>query len=486
MNKSIKKQGIIAFIWDFSGRLLTQTSSFIVTIILSRILSPEDFGLIAIALLFNGISTVLADSGLGGALIKNKKNTQKDYDTIFVFNFLISIILFITIFITKDYIAIFFKQSNLSELIPFTSIGIIISSICYIHNIKLKKELKFNVLVKISFLSSFIAGLMGIIASYQNFGIWSLVIVAVSANFLRCFFLWKACFWVPKSLGSVTSFSLMWRYASNMLMISIIEILSTNLEKIALGKFISLTTLGYYERAQSFSTMVTNYTSAPVHTVLFPTLSKLEGDLNILRFKILSILNIYFLIIFFIIGIGYFSSEALILFFLTEKWSSSIDYLRILFLASFSVPILNIFGSILTSKGFSKEFLLISILNKLLLILSLILIYYYDISIYLYSLIISGIISVIYGAYITSEKMKINSKKIIFYISQPFFICSFSIFTSWWIVENNELLSIQNYILKAISNILIYTTFYFIIYKLFFPEILKNIKIEFINIVKKR
>lgn len=481
MEGSIKEKGIKAFVWDFLGRFFNQSSSFIVTILIARVLTPEDFGVVAIALMFNGIASVLADSGFGGALIRNKNSTSLDYDTVFAFNFFISIFLFLILNTFSHYIASYFQKEELTALIQVTSFSILISSLCFIHNIKLKKDLRFDALAKVTLISTTLSGLIGVIACYNGLGVWSLVLVTLLNGFFRAVFMWKSVSWLPKSIGSTHSFLTMWKFSSNMLLTSVLEIMTINLEKAVLAKAASISTLGYFQRAQQFSSMVVNYTSGPIYSVLFSLLSGLGDDFERYKKKLLVILDTFMFVVLMVSGVGYSFSEALIVGLLSEKWLPSVTYLELLFLGAFSVPMISIVSALITSQGHSKEFLYITVLNKAFIVISLLLVKPFGVVTYLTVLIFGNFLSVNYALYIL--KKVFNLKLLDLSVKQ--FKLFIAFFISIYMCCFSPVIGEGSYFVNSVLKSVVFLFSYLLLYKVLFVNQSKEVFLQLNELIRK-
>jgi len=203
---TLKDQTITGLMWSFVDNFAGQAIGFIVGIILARLLTPKEFGLIGMITIFIAISTTFIQSGFGQALIRKQNCTSDDYSTVFYFNIVVSVIFYLALFFTAPSISIFFKEPQLTLLIQIVSIGLVIDSVSIIQGTILNKRIDFELQTKISLLSSIISGAIGIIMAYVGYGVWSLVFRNLSSQLLRSFFLWAWNEWRPTCVFSINSF----------------------------------------------------------------------------------------------------------------------------------------------------------------------------------------------------------------------------------------------------------------------------------------
>ena len=185
----LRKKGLIALIWDFLGRVLTQASSFIVTILLARMLSPSDFGVIAIVMVVVGITQIFADVGLSTALIQRKKLLEIHYSSVFLLNLCFALVLASLLFLAANSIAQFYQIGSLVPLLQVVSVLFILNGLSTVQYTKLKRELNYKLLSKIEFSSSFASGISGVICAVYGFGVWSLVVQIILQSTFKFYFL---------------------------------------------------------------------------------------------------------------------------------------------------------------------------------------------------------------------------------------------------------------------------------------------------------
>jgi len=225
---------------------------FIIGIILARLLTPSEFGLIGMTTIFMTLSESIIDSGFGQALVRKQNCTQKDFSTVFYFNLVVGIALATLLFVSAGSIAHFFKENQLKPVLQVVSLGLIIKSFSIIQSVILIKKIDFKNQTKISVIASLGSGMVGIFLAYHGFGVWSLVAKYLLNLTLISTLLWFFTSWRPIKQFSRDSFKELFSFGSKLLASSLINRLYDNIYLLVIGKFFSSTELGYYTRAVQF------------------------------------------------------------------------------------------------------------------------------------------------------------------------------------------------------------------------------------------
>ncbi len=362
---SIKKQTIRAFSWDILGRFLTQGSTFVVSIILARLLAPEEFGLVAMALAFVSVFSVFLDVGFSTALIQNQKNTQKTYSSIFYFNVFAGVILTAIFYLIAPWIGEFYHNPSIVTIVRWLSLSFIFNSFNRVQNAILSKELNFKYITLRTFSASVLSGTLGIIAAYQDWGVFSIVLQYLSFGFFSSVFLWSTGIWKPSLYFSFEELKKLLGFSSYAFFERIVNSVFVRLDVFLLAKFFPPLTIGFYSRASTLKEQVTKYSSSSIIRVLFPVLSKLQNDhaaYQRIYFKMFSLIS---LVCFLLSGILYFLGSDIILLLFGRKWQQSIPIFQILILASCAIPLNSLMWNAMMSKGKSKENFYFGTIRKL-------------------------------------------------------------------------------------------------------------------------
>ena len=404
---SLKEQGKKAFIWDFFGKMATHGMGFIVSIFLARLLDPADFGLIAMVMVIIGIADVFTDVGLGSALIQRRKVTRIHYSSVFYFNIAIGLLLAFITYISAPWISEFYNSEQLLPLTQVMSFLFFINAFSNVQSIRLRKELNYALLTKISFVSSLLSGIIGVSLAFLGAGVWSLVAQTLAMGIMYNIIVWNTSKWKPSLLFSWRAMKQLWGFGFRMFLAGILDAIFTRLDFLIIGKLFPPATLGYFQRAKSLNNMVVRYSSGSLMAVLFPILSKIQNDL--LRFQniILKSLGIISFIVFLLLGGLYLVSEELIVLLFSDKWLASVDIFKILVLSGFSYPISALLVNVLASRGKSKVFLRLEICKKLIASVNLLVLYFLGINIFLYGLVVQSFLAVSLNIFFASREIKL-------------------------------------------------------------------------------
>jgi len=373
-NETLKTKTLKGFFWSFSELLSRYGINFIIQILLARLLLPEDFGIIGMITIFIAISQSIIDSGFGNALIREKKNTEEDYSTVFFFNLITAIILYIVLFFSANTISSFFSQPKLTSILRVLSIVLIINSFGLIQRTILTKNIDFKTQTKIVLLSSVISGIVAIGLAYFGFGVWSLVFRNIIMQFLQSFLL---CFynrWKPLFVFNPDSFKRLFGFGWKLLVSGLINTLYKNIYLLIIGKFFSTVDLGYYSNAKKLSEIASSMITSSVQKVSYPVLSSIKDNKDQVLKGYKKILTHTVYISFFVSTILAASAENLIPFLFGEKWVSSVSYFQILCFSSMLFPVHAINLNILKVKGRSDLVLKIAIIKNTISITGIILV----------------------------------------------------------------------------------------------------------------
>jgi len=391
---SLKNKTITGLIWSFTELAANHFIQFIIQVILARLLLPEHFGIIGMTLIFVAISNTIIDSGFSQALIRDQETSQADYSTIFYINFILSILMYLIIFISSSKISIFFAEPELMKIIRVTSLILIINALGIIQRVILIKKVNFKTITKISVIASIISGTLTIALAILGYGVWSLITNLIAVQFINTLLLWFFNKWKPSLVFSVKSFKKYLKFSYKLLISGLIDTFYNNLLFLIIGKMYSTTKLGYYTNAVRFKDVASYMVSISVERVSYPILSSIQEDKERLKsgFKKVVRTSVF---INFPIMVGLMAiSNPLFSLVLGEKWMPSVIYFQLLCVAGMLYPLHTINQNILQVKGRSDLFLLIEIIKKTVLTILII------VSLWLKAGIIGLIIAIVISSYI--------------------------------------------------------------------------------------
>ena len=323
----IKQKTKVGMLWNVIEKISIQLISFVLNIILARLLTPNDYGTVGMLAIFIAFSNVFIDSGFSRALIQKLDRTEKDFSTTLIFNIVISVIIYITLFFCSPAIAKFYKTPELIGLQRVFFIVIIVNSFTVVQNAQLQIKVDFKKIALINSITTILSGVVGIIAAYNGLGPWALVIQSISKAIISTLCFWVIGRWIPKTGFSFTSFKKLFSFGSKLLLSGFLSATVNNIYRMIIGKVYTAESLGYYTRAGQFPDLTSGTVGSVLNTVTFPLLSSLQKEndnlINIFR-RLIRITSMFVFPA--MVGLAVLS-EPLILVLLGEKWLPSAELL---------------------------------------------------------------------------------------------------------------------------------------------------------------
>jgi O-antigen/teichoic acid export membrane protein len=393
-------QGLL---WSLFERIWQQGFQIVVTIILARLLLPEQFGLIAMLTIFMEVAQSFIDSGFGSALIQKQSADHLDECSIFYFNILVSFLAGGALCLSAPWIAAFYQTPLLTPLARILSLSLVINAFGIIHNTLLTKRIDFKVQFKVSAIATVLSGSIGIAMAYKGYGVWSLVAQYVCSNLFRTILIWNFLSWRPSLIFSWHSLRSMFSFGSKLLFSSLLHTICTNMYLVIIGKTFSATDLGYYTRAQETQHLPVSNISSIVGRVTFPLFSSMQGDRERLkratRKAICALAMINFPLM---IGLAVVA-KPLVLVLLTEKWLPCVPYLQLLCVGGMLYPLHAINLNVLISQGRSDLFFRLEIYKKILIAVAIGLTWRFGIITMIYGQIATSIVAFYVDSYYTGK-----------------------------------------------------------------------------------
>ena len=362
---SLKQKAINGVKWTFLDQAGSLGISFVVGIILARLLQPAEYGLLGMVTVFTAIATVFTDSGFGQAMVRKMDLTEEDKLTAFWFSCGMGILVYIALFISAPWVSVFYKEPQLIDILRITSIPILFSGLLTIPNMIFTREINFKVTTKISFSRAILSGMVGIYMAIMGYGVWALIVQGLVSYAIGVIMFNYYCRWKIKFIFKKNSFHYLWGFGSKMLASNLINTAYSNLYQIIIGKFYSSTDLGQYQRGQSYSGLFSNTLTQVVQRVSFPTLSKMQDDTERLKYGYRKIIKMSMLVS--CLGSMALAAMAkpLIVILIGEKWLPAAEYLQIICLGALLYPVHAINLNVLTVMGRSDLFLKLEIIKKI-------------------------------------------------------------------------------------------------------------------------
>jgi teichuronic acid exporter len=398
---SLRDKATSGVIWSAFERFGQQGCAFFVQLILARLLAPEEFGLIAMVVVFISISTVLIDAGFSRALVQRKEVTDSDLSTVFYFNLIVSFGVAGLLYLSAPFIASFYGLSDLSQILRFLSFGLILSAFGAVHRSILTRNLLFKKLFGVSLPSVIISGAVGITMAVYGFGVWSLVAQSLSMAFLGSFFLWFQMDWRPTWVFDVRCLKEMFPYGARLAVSGILDQGFRNIYVLIIGKVFSPVDVGYFQRARAFQQLpVANFQSV-LSRVAFPLLSKIQGDPLRVKNAVRKSLLVGALFAFTVMAGLSAVAQPMVVLLIGEKWLPAVPMLQVLCIAGALFPLHSINTNLLMATGRSDWFLRLEVLKKLLVVVNVLITYRYGVQCMIWGIVITSVISLILNTYYT-------------------------------------------------------------------------------------
>lgn len=400
---SLKDKTVKGVIWSAVDRFSAQGIQFVFSILIARLLVPEDYGVIAMLNIFLAVSQTFIDSGFGTALIRKIDRTETDFSTVFYFNIAVAVFFYLGLFFAAPAIANFYNTPLLVPVTRVTAINLVISSLSGIHNAKLSIAIDFKSRAKISIVSAVLTGSVGLWMAYSGYGVWALVVQTVFAGIIRTIMLWIIVKWYPKLVFSWKSFKEMFSFGSKLLASGLLDTLYNNIYTLVVGKVFSSSTLGVYAKAQALAEFPSSNITGVLQNVSFPVLSSIQNDEDKLAGAYKRFIRVSAFVIFpLMLGLSSVA-DPFIRLLLTDKWENTIYLLQIICFSMMWYPIHAINLNILQVKGRSDYFLKLEIIKKIQGVLILCVTVPMGIIAMSYGQVVSSLISLYLNTYYTKK-----------------------------------------------------------------------------------
>lgn len=328
------------FFWSGVERFSIQGISFLLSIIIARIVSPSSYGLIVMIQVFLSFSQLIIDSGFANALIQKKDRNETDYCTVFLFNMVMAILLYILFFFASPLIANFYEEPQLKSVTRIISLNLIFSSLSIVQKTKLIINLDFKTQTKAGLIAVVISGSIGVISAYNGLEVWALVIQALLNQLIMSVVLMLFSRWRPRAFFSMDSFKRLFGFGSKLMISNILTSIFINLSNLVIGKIYSSASLAFYNRGFMLSQFPSVNLAEMLNRVIYPVLAEKQDDRVALKMEYLKYLHLSHFIILPLMCLLLVFAEPLIVVLLTPKWIEVVPYLQIFCINFMLYPII--------------------------------------------------------------------------------------------------------------------------------------------------
>lgn len=406
---SLRNKTVKGTLWSAADAFLGQGVTFLVGVILARMLTPAEYGLIGIVLIFTIILSGVVDSGFSNALIRKKDTTDEDYNTMFITNMVMSIAMFILLYLSSPFIAHFFAREELVALCQVMGLILIIQALSITQTTILTKQIDFKTKTKASFISAIASGIVGIGMAYADFGVWALVGQQISKSAFYTIMLWILVRWWPKFSFNKESFHYMWGFGWKLMVSGILNNIWNQMYQVVVGKFYSPATLGQYTRSKEYAGIFSQNFTVIIQRVSYPALAEVQNDPERMVQAYRKVIKIsMFVTILCMILLGAIS-ETLIYCLIGPQWGEAASYLPLICLSMVLYPLHSINLNMLQIQGRSDIFLYLEIIKKIIGVFPLLLGIFVNIYWMLWGVVVTGVIAFFLNSYYTGKKLHYSS-----------------------------------------------------------------------------
>lgn len=396
--------------WDFLGKFMSQGLGFVASIFLARILMPEDFGLVAIAIVFINFPQILVNMGFGKALIQQQEVSDKLYATVFWVNVIMGITLSISMFFAAPYIAAFYDNIALTPILRVFSFLYLFNGLSIVQDAQLKKNMNFRTLSFVSVLATIVSSFTAVFLAYYGWGYKALVAQQLIMHAVRLIGLWSFNSWCPGFYFRLQEIKKIWGFSSRMFLSGIIGNIMNALDTLIIGKIYPVQALGFYNRSKNLNEIVRSYSASGVATVLFSAVSSIQDEKQRVTKLFMDYLQYIAILSVALTGLLLLVGEELILLLYTEKWAESIPIFQLFIWSSFVIPINALSLNTLNGMGFIKRTFNLDLIKKGYLFISFGIAYFLSIYFFAFFIALQFILSFALNTHAIHQLLSISAK----------------------------------------------------------------------------
>ncbi|WP_179348057.1 lipopolysaccharide biosynthesis protein [Winogradskyella pacifica] len=400
---SLKKRALSGVVWTALQKFANQIIGFIISIILARLLLPEEFGLIAMLTVFIALGSTFINSGLSESIIRTENPDDRDFSTVFYFNLIVSLIVYIIIVLAAPYISDFYQQDKLTLIIRVYALDFVINAFAAIQSARLTKKMDFKALMLISTPSLIISGTVGVLMALYGFGVWSLVWSKLAQSTAFTLQLWFKSKWRPLWLFSKEKFKVHFNFGYKFMLSGILNTLFDNAYVLIIGKFFSPAQVGFFSKANGLRILPVHLIGGIFNKITFPLLSEIQNDESRLKNVYSRVMQMVIFIVaptlIFVAVLG----EPIFRFLYTDKWLPAVPYFQILCIAGVLHPIQSYNLQILKVKGRTDLLLKAEVIKKIMTTIVIVIAFQYGIYGLVYASVVSAFIAVFVNTHYTNK-----------------------------------------------------------------------------------
>lgn len=393
-----QKKVINSFFWRFLERCGAQGVTFVVSIVLARLLGPEAYGTVSLVTVFTTIMQVFVDSGLGNSLIQKKDADDLDFSSVFYFNIVLCVALYAIMFLAAPLIAGFYEMPDLIPVIRVLSLVLVISGVKNIQQAYVSKHMQFRSFFFASLGGTISSAVIGIFMAYKGYGVWALVAQSISNRLINTMILWFTVKWRPKLMFSWSRLKGLLSFGWKLLAANLLNTIYNDLRTLIIGKFYGTSDLAFYNKGKQFPHLIVNNVNLSIDSVLFPTLAAERDELSRLRNLTRRAITVStYIMMPMMMGIAV-CADSLVMILLGEEWMPCVPFLRVFCFSYAFYPVATANLNAIKALGRSDLFLKLEVQKKIVGVIALLSTMWISVEAMAYSLLVTSVLSQLINA----------------------------------------------------------------------------------------
>lgn len=388
---NLKQKTVTGIVWSGFQKFGSTMLTFISSIVLARLLTPEDYGYIGMLTIFLVVAATFIDGGFGSALIQKKCPTREDYSTIFYWNFFLSLVLYIVLFLTAPLIADFYNLPLLSSILRVQGLVLIINAVRIVQTNQLRKQLKFRKIATVDLSVAAFSLAVTIFLAWHGWGVWALVLQQLLVSFLTTSIYWMTGHWTPLFSFSIKSFKELFNFGGFMLLSNLVNTISNNIQGLLIGRLYSPATMGYYSKARHTETLASTFVSSVIDQVAYPVLAEAQNDSAYMVKMLKKFSSVLAYVTFPFLSLLALISKPVFVLLYSDRWLASVPYFQLLCFAGFAICLQGISYNAILALGKSREVFRWTLIKRVV-----------GIGLMIFGLTVWGIYGLLVGSVITS------------------------------------------------------------------------------------
>ena len=450
-----KKSVITNLIWRFLERCGAQGVGFVVSIVLARLLSPSDYGILPLVTVFTAILQVFVDSGFANSLIQKKDADDTDFSTVFYFNMTMCTVLYLVMFFAAPFIAKFYNMPELTPVVRVLSLSLIISGIKNVQQAYVSRNMIFKKFFYATLGGTIGAAIIGITMAYMGYGVWALVVQRLFNMATDTLILWWTVKWRPKWKFSLKRLKGLFSFGWKLLASNLLNTIYQRLRSLIIGKMYTTADLAFYSKGEHFPSFVISNVNSSIQSVLFPTMSNIQDKKELVRAVVRrSIKTSSYILLPLMAGLAVVA-RPVVSVLLTDKWLPAVPYLQLGCIIYAFIPIHSANLQAIKAIGRSDIFLKLEIIKKVIGVIAILV----SVPFGVFAIAFSGLLNTIVASVVNAFP---NKKLLDYgYVDQikdimPAVICSVFMGLGVWLIGLLPIAPLLLLVIQVLSGGLIY------------------------------